>query len=233
MPIRALSRRGFLAASAAVCAWPARASHGAVSTALVLAADVSESVNQERFELQRRGYAQTLVDPRVLEAIHDSALGCIGLCYFEWAGAAHQRLLIPWTVVHGAADGERIAATLTRTPRPFEGSTDLGAAIRFAVDLLAEAPFAAVERVVDISGDGLPSDDDPPPDAARDDAVAQGVRINALAISDDYPRFPGQPSLPDYYEAHVTGGPRAFVVEADSYESFGAALVAKIRSEII
>jgi hypothetical protein len=221
-----------MVSSAAVCAWPARA-QPTVFTALVLAADVSQSVNQERFDLQRRGYAETLVNPHVLQASRDSALGCIAVCYFEWAGAAEQRLLIPWTMLRDAEDSERIAATLTRAPRPFEGSTDLGAAIRFAVDRLADTPFGAVEQVIDISGDGLPSDDDPPPDAARDYAVAQGVRINALAINDDNPRFPGQPSLRDYYEQHVTGGPRAFVVDADSYESFGAALVAKIRSEII
>ena len=210
----------------------AYARQGAVSTALVLAADISDSVNQERFELQRKGYAKALVDPRVYHAIRESALGCVGLCYFEWAGARQKRVLIPWTVVRHTEDGERLAEMLESAPRPFEGSTDLGAAIRFAVDQLAEAPFAANEQVLDISGDGLPSDDDGPPDAARDLALAQGVRINALALSDASPRYPGQPDLPEYFEQHVMGGPRSFVVEADSYESFGAALAAKIRMEI-
>ena len=233
MAIHAVNRRGFLAAAAGACACalPAQAREP-VSTALVLAADVSTSIDDERFALQRRGYAAALADPRVIRAIQDSALGCIGLCYFEWAGGTSQRLLVPWTEVRGAADGARIAQALLRAPRPFEGSTGIGGAIRFAADLLADAPFAAGEQVVDISGDGLPTDDDEAPDAARDHAVAQGIRVNALAIDDGYPRFPGQPSLPDYYAAHVTGGPRAFVVAADGFESFGAALVAKLRREI-
>src|SRR5262245_12819806 len=103
MAIHAVTRRGFLAAAASACALPAQARQR-VSTALVLAADVSTSVDDERFALQRRGYAAALADARVIRAIQDSALGCIGLCYFEWAGGASQRLLVPWTEVRGAAD---------------------------------------------------------------------------------------------------------------------------------
>src|SRR5262245_12736267 len=116
MPVRVVGRRGLLAGVAAACMSPAQARDGAVSTALVLAADISASVNQERFELQRRGYAEALVDPRVYQAIHESALGCVGLCYFEWAGARDQRVLVPWTVVRHIEDGERIAEMLTHAP---------------------------------------------------------------------------------------------------------------------
>ena len=137
MAVQALSRRSLLAGAVSGFAFPARA-QPVVSTALVLAADISSSVNRERFELQRKGYADTFTDAQVIRAIRDTAHGCIGICYFEWAGGNRwaggdsQRVLVPWTLVQSVEDGERIAAVLNRAPRPFDGSTDLGAAIRFA-----------------------------------------------------------------------------------------------------
>jgi len=231
MAIQALGRRSLLAGAASAFALPARA-QPVVSTALVLAADISSSMNRERFELQRKGYADTFTDPQVIRAIRDTAHGCIGLCYFEWAGGDSQRVLVPWTLVQSAEDGERIAALLGRAPRPFDGSTDLGAAIRFATRLLTGSPFATAEQVIDVSGDGVATVDDEQPDAARDHAVALGIRINGLAIDNGYPRSPGEPQLLEYYEEHVRGGHRAFVIEANDFETFGAALVAKVRREI-
>src|SRR5262245_6259620 len=231
MAVQALSRRSLLAGAVSGVAVPARA-QPVVSTALVLAADISSSVNRERFELQRKGYADTFTDAQVIRAIRDTAHGCIGVCYLEWAGGDSQRVLVPWTLVQSVEDGERIAAGLGRAPRPFDGSTDLGAAIRFATRLFAESPFVTTEQVIDVSGDGVATVDDEQPDAARDHAVALGIRINGLAIDNGYPLFPDEPTLIEYYETHVRGGERAFVIEANDFETFGAALVSKVRREI-
>ena len=229
--IQALSRRSLLAGAVSGFAFPARA-QPVVSTALVLAADISSSVNRERFELQRKGYADTFTDAQVIRAIRDTAHGCIGVCYLEWAGGDSQRVLVPWTLVQSVEDGARIAAVLDRAPRPFDGSTDLGAAIRFATRLFTESPFVTTEQVIDVSGDGVATVDDEQPDAARDRAVALGIRINGLAIDNGYPLFPDEPTLIEYYEEHVRGGDRAFVIEANDFETFGAALVSKVRREI-
>jgi len=231
MAIRALGRRSLLAGAASVFALPARA-QAVVSTALVLAADISSSVNGERFRLQRKGYADTFAAPQVIRAIRDTAQGCIAVCYFEWAGGDNQRVLVPWTLVQSVADGERIAAVLDRAPRPFDGSTDLGAAIRFATRLFGASPFASTAQVIDVSGDGMATDDDERPAGARDQAVALGIRINGLAIDNGYPTFPGQPPLIEYYEEYVKGGDGAFVIAANDFATFGAALVAKVRREI-
>jgi len=231
MAVQALGRRSLLAGAVSGLAFPASA-QPVVSTALVLAADISSSVNRERFELQRKGYADTFTDAQVIRAIRDTAHGCIGVCYLEWAGGDRQRVLVPWTLVQSVEDGERIAAVLGRAPRPFDGSTDLGAAIRFATRLFTESPFVTTEQVIDVSGDGVATVDDEQPDAARDRAVALGIRINGLAIDSGYPLFPDEPTLIEYYEEHVRGGDRAFVIEANDFETFGAALASKVRREI-
>ena len=224
-----LSRRSFLGAAAALIARPARAE--SVSTALVLAADISSSIDEGNFALQRRGYAAALTDERVMRAIQDTARGCIGVCYFEWASCDRQHVLVPWMRVAGPQDGARIGAILEAAPRPFDGSTGLGPALGFAMQLLAAAPFNSADKVIDVSGDG-PNNDGDEPDRARDRAVALGVRVNGLAIRGGYQTFPGVITLPEYYEDNVKGGAGAFVIEAESFETFGATLVAKLRREI-
>jgi len=226
-----LSRRSLLgAAAAALIARPARAQQ-TVSTALVLAADISSSVDAERFALQRQGYAAALTDERVIRAIQETECGAIALCYFEWAGRSRQQLLVPWTRVACAADGERVAAILEAAPRPFDGTTGIGPAIAFATDLLAASPFTAAAQVVDISGDG-PNNDGSEPALARDRAVARGIRINGLPIRGGYQELAGVPTLASYYEDNVKGGTGAFVIEADGFETFGATVIAKLRREI-
>jgi hypothetical protein len=225
----ALSRRSFLGAAAALIARPARAE--GVSTALVLAADISSSIDDANFALQRRGYAAALSDERVIRAIRETTCGSIGVCYFEWASSHRQQVLIPWTRVASAEDGARIGAILEAAPRPFDGSTGLGPALGFAMRLLAEAPFPAADKVIDVSGDG-PNNDGDEPDRVRDRAVALGIRVNGLAIRGGYQTFPGVITLPEYYEDNVKGGGGAFVMEAESFETFGATLVAKLRREI-
>jgi hypothetical protein len=166
-----------------------------------------------------------------MRAIQDTARGCIGVCYFEWASCDRQHVLVPWMRVAGPQDGVRIGAILEAAPRPFDGSTGLGPALGFAMQLLAAAPFPSADKVIDVSGDG-PNNDGDEPDRARDRAVALGIRVNGLAIRGGYHTFPGVITLPEYYEDNVKGGAGAFVIEAESFETFGATLVAKLRREI-
>jgi hypothetical protein len=229
---RCLTRRSFLGGAAALAARPALGrALLPVSTALVLAADISSSIDDASFALQRSGYAAALTDPRVLRAIQETAHGAIGVCYFEWASQYRQQVLVPWTRIATLDDGARVAEVLETAPRPFDGSTGLGPALRLATALLAESPFAATERVIDVSGDG-PNNDGEEPDRVRDQAVALGIRVNGLAIRGGYQTFPGVITLPEYYEDNVKGGATAFVMEAEGFETFGATLVAKLRREI-
>jgi hypothetical protein len=224
------TRRSMLGTGAA--AFVSSAAHAErVATALVLAADISSSVDAARFALQRHGYAAALADERVIRAIQETPAGVIGVCYFEWAGSLHQKVVLPWTTVANAADGMRIAAILDAAPRPFDGWTGIGPAIEFAIAAHGASPFDAAERVIDISGDG-PQNDGNPPAEARDRAVAQGIRVNGLPIRGASDELPPMGTLAEYYEDNVRGGAGAFVIEAESFESFSATLIAKLRREI-
>jgi hypothetical protein len=168
----------------------------------------------------------------VIRAIRDTAHGCIGLCYFEWASGNSQRVLVPWTLVQSIEDGERIAMTLDRASRPFEGSTDLGAAIRFAVSLLACSPFldhrAGHRRLGRRPAERRRR-------AALCRARSCGGARHRHQRADHQRRVcdvPGQPTLTQYYEEQVIGGAKAFVIDADRWEVFGAALISKLRREI-
>src|SRR6202166_2857405 len=108
----------------------------AVDVALVLAADVSRSINDEEFDLQRRGYAAAITSPRLLDAIHSGAHGAIAVSFVEWAGEAEQKTVIDWAVIRDEADARKFAATLLSAPRSYTGHTAIGAAIDFAAGLL-------------------------------------------------------------------------------------------------
>ena len=148
-----------------------------VSCALVLAVDVSSSIDGEHWWLQRKGYADAFLHPEVIRAIGDTARGRIAVSYFEWAGAASQRVIVPWTVVASEEDGGAIADTLLNGGRPFEGSTGLGAALEASMAQLAGCPFTADQKVIDVSGDGA-SNDGPQPELKREDAARANIRVN-------------------------------------------------------
>jgi hypothetical protein len=228
--VSGLTRRSMLGIGAAVFISPT-AHAERVATALVLAADISSSVDAARFALQRHGYAAALADERVIRAIRETPAGAIGVCYFEWSGSLHQKVIVPWTIVANAADGERIAGILDVAPRPFDGWTGIGPAIEFAITVHGASPFDAAERVIDISGDGRQNDGSPPAEA-RDRAVAQGIRVNGLPIRGAIDDLAAMGTLAEYYEDNVRGGAGAFVIEAESFESFSATLIAKLRREI-
>ena len=221
-------------------AWtaPSRAAER-VDVLLVLAVDVSRSISDEKFELERRGYAAAFANPQVLRAIRDGAEGRIGVALVEWAGPGQQTVVVDWMPIANAADAGAFAAKLLPAPRSFWGRTAVGSAIDFSRELLAKSPFEADRKVIDVSGDGT-SNGGEAIRVARDAAVRSGITINGIVILTDpaglpeYLRDHTNPpgGLAGYYADNVVGGAGSFVMTADSFETFGRALVAKLIREI-
>ena len=211
----------------------------AVDILLVLAADVSRSITDDKYELQRKGYAAAMSDPDVLQAIASGPHHRIAVAFVEWAGASSQRLVIPWTAIGDGGQARAFGAAVAAAPRSFADRTAIGAALDFSAALFATAPFAAERRIIDVSGDG-DSNGGPDIQAARDAALARGVTaINGIVILSDMtgPAYlvahthpPG--GLQNYYRQNVAGGANSFVAVADDFDSFGRALVRKLIQEI-
>jgi hypothetical protein len=208
-----------------------------VDLLLVLAADISRSVDDKKFRLQREGYAAALTDPRVVRAMTGGPLGRIALSFLEWSSDGDQIVLVDWTAVGSEAAARTIAERVRDAPRTFIGRTAIGAAIDFAVLQLGHSRFHATRRVIDVSGDGT-NNSGRPVTLARDAAIALNITINGLVILSDVP-LPTNPAhthppggLTAYYESNVIGGPDAFVVEAQSFEAFGQSLISKLIKEI-
>jgi Protein of unknown function (DUF1194) len=204
-----------------------------VDVLLVLAVDVSRSIDDDEARLQRQGYRSAITDPRVIQTVQRGTLGAIGLAYVEWAGIEYQRLVIPWTRIASQADAEDWAATLDRAPRQSLSWTSVSGGIEFSRRVLGEAPWQGMRRVIDISGDGV-NNSGPPAEQARDRAVAEGISVNGLAIINDHPPFAyaGAVPLEEYYRDAVVGGPGAFVVVAEDFRGFARAVRRKLVREI-
>jgi len=204
---------------------------------LVLAADVSRSIDESEFELQRKGYAAALSDPRVLAAIGGGANGKIAVCFVEWSGAGEQLVVVDWTVIRDGEDAGGLSAMLLAAPRSFIGRTSISGAIDFAMERFAAAKPQGNRRIIDISGDGTNNSGRPVTDA-RDQALAEGVTINGLAIINNRPNpgyaFHTQPpgGLPEWYRQNVIGGPGAFLHVVEDFRSFADAMTNKLVSEI-
>jgi len=208
-----------------------------VDLALVLAADVSRSIDGEEFSLQREGYAQAMTDPRVLRAIRSGVAGAIAVCFVEWASPEEQQVVSDWKVIRDGETAEVFAAKLNDAPRSFLGRTSISGAIDFAMAKLASSGFEAKRRIIDISGDGT-SNSGGPLDQARARALKAGIVINGLAIINERPN-PGalahtQPpgGLPAYYRENVIGGEGSFLLVVRDFDSFGEAIRNKILTEI-
>ena len=204
-----------------------------VDVALVLAVDVSRSIDEDEARLQREGYRSAVADPRVIEAIRGGMLGAVAIAYTEWAGIEYQRLVIPWTRIGQRRDAESWAETLAQAPRSSLSWTSISGAIDHARRVMAECPFEATRRVIDVSGDGV-NNSGPPAELARDRAVAEGIVINGLPILNDRPTFGRPPPMPLdlYFRDSVIGGAGAFVIAAEDFESFGNAVRRKLIREI-
>ncbi|CAA9221786.1 MAG: hypothetical protein AVDCRST_MAG27-535 [uncultured Craurococcus sp.] len=227
-----LGRRALLAA-AALLPGRARAEGEPVDVLLVLAVDVSRSVDEDEARLQREGYRNAVSDPAVIEAIRGGMIGAVGLAYVEWAGAEYQRLVLPWTRIASATDAQGWADRLAEAPRASLSWTSISGALDFSLKVLNDAPFDATRRVIDVSGDGV-NNSGGPVELARDRVVAEGITINGLPIVNDRPTFGRMPPVPldEYYRENVIGGPGAFVVVAEDFQSFGNAVKRKLIREI-
>jgi hypothetical protein len=226
-------RRSLLAAPAALLPGAARAQPEPVDVLLVLAVDVSRSIDEDEARLQREGYRGAVSDPRVIEVIRRGMIGAIGLAYVEWAGFEYQRLVLPWTRIADQRGADAWASTLAEAPRASLSWTSLSGGIDFSRRVLSEAPFEGTRRVIDVSGDGV-NNSGRPVEMARDEAVASGIVINGLPIMNDRPTFGRMPSVPldEYFTRNVIGGPGAFLIVAEDFEAFGTAVRRKLIREI-
>ncbi|MDC7788227.1 DUF1194 domain-containing protein [Rhodoplanes sp. TEM] len=208
-----------------------------VDLLLALAADVSRSVDGQKFQLQRDGYAAALQDPRVVAAITGGTLGRIAVAYIEWSGAGNQKTVIDWTVIRDADSAGRFATQLLESPRAFADRTSISGGIDFAAAQFDRAPFPARRRTIDVSGDGT-NNSGREVTAARDEAIAKGIAINGLVILTEQPlswnaeHTNPAGGLDAYFRNNVIGGPGAFVITAQDFAAFGQALISKLVAEI-
>lgn len=213
---------GLLAMIAPKHAW---AAPPPVDLALVLAVDCSYSVDSREFRLQMQGLGDALTSPDTFDAIRKGPLQKIAVSVFLWSDLETQVVILPWSVIATAEDAQRAGYLLAASPRAAEqGGTAISAALLYGGALLELAP-PATRRVIDLSTDGR-NNMGKPAFRARDEVVARGVTINGLAIANEWP------TLDVYLERQVAGGPSNFVVKADSYDDFGAAMQRKLIREI-
>ena len=208
-----------------------------VDMALVLVSDVSRSVDDSEFQMEKAGYAAALNDPRVLAAIRGGAIGAIAIAYVEFAGSYEVNTVLDWRVVRDAASARQFTDALDSAQRSFWGRTSISAGIDRAMRMLSENGFEAQRRVIDVAGDGT-NNSGREVAAARDDAVAAGVTVNGLAIINEHPvsytyahvQPPG--GLTEWYRQNVAGGAGSFVVEVREFPAFGEAMTRKLINEI-
>lgn len=198
-----------------------------VDLQLVLAVDASNSVNDVRFELQKQGYAAAFRHPQVIRAIASGAEQAIAVTMMQWTGPFTHAQVVPWTLVKDAASARALADAIANSERELfgGGGTSISGAIDQGVFLLAQSPFKASRRTIDISGDGVNTSGRSVV-RARDDAVAAGIGINGLPI------LSIDRSLDRYFHSYVIGGPGAFMIPAANYENFADAVLKKLILEI-
>lgn len=199
-----------------------------VDLELSFVVDASGSIDEEEMRLQRRGYADALSHPRVIEAITGGFLRSIAVTYIEFAatGCVWQR--VDWTKIADGAGARAVGERILAAPRDFcSGGNAIGDAVAFATASTLENRFDGTRKVIDVSGDGPDTTGLIPIERARDEAVARGFTINGLVIE-----RPTMPSLPDYFRSNITGGPRSFVIEAESRAAFADAILRKLILEI-
>jgi hypothetical protein len=204
-----------------------------VNVELVIAVDVSYSMDMDELAVQREGYAQAIVSKDFLQALRAGPGSKVAVTYFEWSMSGDERIIIPWRVIDGPESADTVAAEIMNTPVRRGSSTSISSAISFAVQLLEENPYRGLRRVIDISGDG-PNNDGAPVTGARDAALQKGITINGLPIMVKEPsyRTTDIENLDLYYEDCVIGGPGAFMVTIKDRENFQEAIRTKLVLEV-
>jgi hypothetical protein len=202
-----------------------------VDVALVLAVDISFSMDLEELALQRAGYVEALRSPEVHKAVANGATGRIAISFFEWAGVNIQHHLLPWTVIDSPESALAAAADIEKQPTRRGRRTSISGAIDFSVRQLDEAPFRALRKVMDISGDG-PNNSGRVVTVARDEALRKGISINGLPIAIRKPGYLDISELDIYYEDCVIGGQGAFVIPITEKAQFIQTIKTKLIMEI-
>ena len=200
----------------------------AVDAEIVLAVDVSRSMDMTEFAVQRDGYVSALRHPDLIRAVTAGPLGKVAIAYFEWSGEARDGALIPWRIIDGPAAAAALADEIDTTPVMRSRGTSISRALGFAAVLIDDGTVEGTRRIIDVSGDGA-NNIGPPVTGARDATLARGITINGLPIM-------ASPStmtdLDLYYQDCVTGGDGAFVLVARTGEELARTIRRKLIMEI-
>ena len=204
-----------------------------VDVELVIAVDVSYSMDLDELAVQREGYAEAIVSKEFLQALRTGPKAKISMTYFEWSASSDQKVIIPWRVIDGPETADAVANEIMQTPVRRGSRTSISGAILFAMPLFEQNPYPGLRRVIDISGDG-PNNSGPPVTPVRDEALGKGIVINGLPIMVKEPSYSTMDidNLDWYYEDCVIGGPGAFVVTIKDRERFKEAIRAKLLLEV-
>jgi hypothetical protein len=204
-----------------------------VDVELVLAVDISYSMDPEELTLQREGYVEAITSPDFLNALRGGMHGRVAISYVEWAGIIEQKIVMPWRLIDGPATAQTVAAEIGRAPIRRAYRTSISGALNFSAPLFDGNGFRGIRRVIDVSGDGA-NNQGPLVTLARDDVLAKGITINGLPImlKRPNPATMDIPNLDVYYEDCVIGGPGAFVVPIREREKFREAIRTKLVLEI-
>jgi hypothetical protein len=204
-----------------------------VDLELVLAVDVSGSMDRDEQTVQRQGYVEAFLHPEVLAAIHSGPYQRVAVTYVEWGGSAAQEIVVPWMLVEDAATSASLAALLDDAPPARVRGTSISSALRFSAPLFDANGFEGLRRVIDVSGDGA-NNMGPPVVPARDAAVEAGIVINGLpiAIKSGNAWSPGGNDLVAYYRDCVIGGPGSFVLPVTAQDQLVEAIRQKLVLEI-
>ncbi len=204
-----------------------------VDVELILAVDVSYSMDMDELAVQREGYAQALVSKEFLQALKALPNGRVAVTYFEWAASNDQKIIIPWRLIDGPETADAVAAEILKTPIRRASRTSISGAIYFAMPLFESNPYPGLRRVIDISGDGA-NNNGAPVTPARDEALSKGIVINGLPIMVKDPSYSTMDieNLDWYYEDCVTGGPGSFVVAIKDRDRFKEAIRNKLLLEV-
>jgi hypothetical protein len=204
-----------------------------VDVELVIAVDVSYSMDLDELAIQREGYAQAIVSKEFLQAMKSGPNGKVAVTYFEWSASSDQKIIIPWRVLDGPETADAVADEIMKTPVRLGSRTSISGAINFAMPLFEENPYRGLRRVIDISGDG-PNNNGAPVTGARDAALEKGITINGLPIMVKEPSYSTMDidNLDLYYEDCVIGGPGSFVVTIKDRDEFKEAIRTKLILEV-
>jgi len=204
-----------------------------VDVELVIAVDISYSMDPDEQALQRDGYVEAISSRDFIEAVRKGPNGRIAIVYVEWSSVSEQKVIVPWQVIDGPEAAGAFVQTLRAAPIRRASRTSISGALVFAAGLFEQSPFSGLRRVVDVSGDGT-NNQGPLIVPTRDEIVARGITVNGLPIMLKEPNvsFLDIPDLDHYYEDCVIGGPGAFVVPARGRENFVEAIRKKLLLEV-